>query len=634
MGDIMKVEKINLTLESLDIIRRLVIEYKENPAQVDTILTAVENVKDNKSLFMKGYAMNVELPMLVYNLIVLGIVRSTSLIIATCVKFISDPATNNMKKAFDKSAYKDSAGDMLYQQLVTFNEMCKNGTMTNILTAVMKKGPMPYHEDMNYDIPRFYQAIEPRVFTNPNTPDGEDINDIGAEYVPEPEDVNNPYSNPSDEDHISLRHSTDECPEVPCAPCDPGQAPCAPAPTTMEELPDDEEIFTGSETVPEPVAPNRDAVDDNPLNTPGVAPIIPECDNRTSPMEAPAESVAKTIDTDARFGKYKEDPITDKDDDDLRAGKEKYASNNVEAVKQKIITAANEGDEVAFISGIVQLNEMVELGMIDEITANDIKANAGQVIKTVKDKVGSVINKDNMNKAKEFVKNNANKAKTAIGNGMSKVGNAISKTGSNMQTNEAVTIEDYDDAELRAGKKKYASNNMEGVKQPGIDNVSEAGVFSSASNELSKLPVDDVIRGGKKFLKTGQGKAIAIAGGSLLALWAMKKGFTILIKVLIPTMRNMIYTYYYTRMKISDYFQIQAELIEMNADDLASTSDSHKTKQIVKKQRAWADRFRKWSNFFNIDKKRTETEVHKEIKNDESNKNRIASDDQDDSVLF
>ena len=87
-------------------------------------------------------------------------------------------------------------------------------------------------------------------------------------------------------------------------------------------------------------------------------------------------------------------------------------------------------------------------------------------------------------------------------------------------------------------------------------------------------------------------------------------------------------------MKISDYFQIQAEIIEANADEMESTTadDENKKKQIIEKQRKWADRFRKWSNAFDIDRKNAKKKAENDQKNED--KTKIGKNDEGDDILF
>ena len=148
-GDITKVEKFDMTEQSLDLIRKLTIEYKQNPKIVDVIITAIQNVKDNKSLFVKGYALNVEFPMLIYNLITLSIIRATSMIIATCVQYVSDPQTETMRQALDKVSYQKTQEDVMFKQLVSFNTICKDGSIVKMLNAAIKNNGK-LREDADY----------------------------------------------------------------------------------------------------------------------------------------------------------------------------------------------------------------------------------------------------------------------------------------------------------------------------------------------------------------------------------------------------------------------------------------------------------------------------------------------------
>lgn len=484
-GDITKVEKFNMTEESLDIIRKLVLEYKENTKQVDTIITSIENVKDNKSLFMKGYALNVELPMLLYNTLVLAIVRSTSLIIATCIKYIADPSTKSMKMAFDKAAYKDTEADVMFQQLVSFNELFKDGSLVKMIDSVIRNGSK---RGVNEDI----------ELSDLNTvPNGMD-----SEFVPRDD------SNTGDEEKENIISFTIpnniEAPAL-------AAYPQNQLPKSEEGLPNDEDVLAGNSdidpnssdtTIPaNPVNPNPSAIivvktDDNipapaPIMNPSVQPIIPE--NRDP------ES----------FNSNVESCIDDEESDELRKGKEKYDSEYKEAIKQKIIGKANE--------------------------------NAIQ---------------------KEYIKNKILEANLAT---------------------------------LAVDAVKNAWNKA--------DPVAKAGMAAS---------------------------------GILLAVSTVKLGFHLLINVVIPSLRNMIYTFYYAKMKISDYFQIQAELLEANALELENTSSDNEDakKKIIQKQRKWADRFRKWANMFNIDKTTSEKQSKEEMKKEDKEKSKIGKNDSGDDVLF
>lgn len=75
------------------------------------------------------------------------------------------------------------------------------------------------------------------------------------------------------------------------------------------------------------------------------------------------------------------------------------------------------------------------------------------------------------------------------------------------------------------------------------------------------------------------------------------------IKLLFNIIRGIVYYFFHSKQKISDFFAVQAELLEMNAYKLQynSSMDEKKRKKIYDKQMKIAAKFHKWSNKFNID---------------------------------
>ena len=64
-GDITKVQGFDKTEECLAIMKRLVAEYNQSTDVIDVVINAINNVRDRKALFMKGFTLNNELPMLI-----------------------------------------------------------------------------------------------------------------------------------------------------------------------------------------------------------------------------------------------------------------------------------------------------------------------------------------------------------------------------------------------------------------------------------------------------------------------------------------------------------------------------------------------------------------------------------------
>lgn len=146
-GDITKVDGFQGTEECINIIRRLVIEYKADPSIVDVVITAIDNIKDRKSIFIKGFSLNSELVMVLYNMMVLSIERSVSLMIATCIEYVKDPKSANPVAALNKVAYQRTMDDLLFRQLINFNNMCKDKTFDKVIDAALKN---LVHEDATF----------------------------------------------------------------------------------------------------------------------------------------------------------------------------------------------------------------------------------------------------------------------------------------------------------------------------------------------------------------------------------------------------------------------------------------------------------------------------------------------------
>ena len=139
-GDITKIDGYNNTVECINILRKLVVEYKEDPSIIDIELTAIENMKSLRPLFMKAFANNSSFAMGFYNIVVASIQHSVSFLISVIVQFVKDPDTKNMVKALDKAAYKDAESNLLIENLAQVNKSFANGQLEKILRDSISGG--------------------------------------------------------------------------------------------------------------------------------------------------------------------------------------------------------------------------------------------------------------------------------------------------------------------------------------------------------------------------------------------------------------------------------------------------------------------------------------------------------------
>ena len=139
-GDITQIENYDKLLECISVIKSIIVEYRQNTVQVDTIQLAIENVQKRKDLFAKGFMHNLDLPIMLYNTIVLSIVSSVSLIIATSIEFVKEAGTGAYDIKFDKVSYVKSKDNVLFQNLAKFNRACATGEVDRCIDHVIKNG--------------------------------------------------------------------------------------------------------------------------------------------------------------------------------------------------------------------------------------------------------------------------------------------------------------------------------------------------------------------------------------------------------------------------------------------------------------------------------------------------------------
>lgn len=139
-GDITTLANYEKLLECINIIKSILIEYHQDTKHPDTILTAIANIRDRRDTFTKAFAMKMDLPILLYNTIVLSIVSSTSLIISTSMEFIRDAGDQDYNIKFDKVAYAKSSQSLLFSNLEKFNKSCSSGELDKTLDHVFSSG--------------------------------------------------------------------------------------------------------------------------------------------------------------------------------------------------------------------------------------------------------------------------------------------------------------------------------------------------------------------------------------------------------------------------------------------------------------------------------------------------------------
>lgn len=138
-GDITKIEKYDSLVECVEIIHKLVTEYREDTYPVDVVNSAIANIKSRDTMFKKAFVINAPVAVMTYNTMVLAIVESVSFLIATCVEYIKIPQAETFRMALDTVAYNNTKQNLLFESLASFNEGCKTGEFDSAMKVCMNQ---------------------------------------------------------------------------------------------------------------------------------------------------------------------------------------------------------------------------------------------------------------------------------------------------------------------------------------------------------------------------------------------------------------------------------------------------------------------------------------------------------------
>jgi hypothetical protein len=140
-GDITKLSNYSQMLETADLIKQLVEEFKQKTENnIDQVIKGISNIASRKDLFMKAYMVNQEMPMVIYNTMTLTVVKSLSYMISCCIDFIKTPDTEAFDIVVDRNAVAKSEHHLLFDNLRKFNESCARGDFDKGMDYVMKLG--------------------------------------------------------------------------------------------------------------------------------------------------------------------------------------------------------------------------------------------------------------------------------------------------------------------------------------------------------------------------------------------------------------------------------------------------------------------------------------------------------------
>ena len=136
-GDITKIGNFQELRECITIINDILVHYKQDTSQVETVDKAIENLKNSKDIWEKAFTCGSEFAITFYNTIALSIVSAVSLLISSSIDFIKEPGNQSFSISFDKTGYNKTKDKLLFQNLERFNKSYAKGEIKKVFKAVV-----------------------------------------------------------------------------------------------------------------------------------------------------------------------------------------------------------------------------------------------------------------------------------------------------------------------------------------------------------------------------------------------------------------------------------------------------------------------------------------------------------------
>lgn len=136
-GIITKIDNYNGLIDCINSIHDLVKSYNQPTKSVDELTTAINNIKNRERVFTKAFTLNIEFPIMLYNMTVTAIVSATSLLMSSSVEFIKN-GHDSFTTSLDKVGYVKSKDHLMIEYVSQFNRNCANGTIDKLINSCIK----------------------------------------------------------------------------------------------------------------------------------------------------------------------------------------------------------------------------------------------------------------------------------------------------------------------------------------------------------------------------------------------------------------------------------------------------------------------------------------------------------------
>lgn len=144
-GVVTRIDNYANVLDCINSVHELVYSYKEKTDIPDALSTALANLQQRERVFTKAFALNIEFPIMIYNMTVLAVVSSVSLLLSSTVEYVKN-GHDSFSVSFDKTGYTKSRDHVMYQYVTQFNRNCDNGTLDKLMNDCIKNNLTPVEE--------------------------------------------------------------------------------------------------------------------------------------------------------------------------------------------------------------------------------------------------------------------------------------------------------------------------------------------------------------------------------------------------------------------------------------------------------------------------------------------------------
>ena len=168
-GVITKIDNYNGLVDCINSIHDLVKSYNQPTKSVDELTTAINNIKNRERVFTKAFTLNIEFPIMLYNMTVTAVVSATSLLMSSSVEFIKN-GHDSFTTALDKVGYVKSKDHLMIEYVSQFNRNCANGTIDKLVNSCIKNNITNTNESTIVDA-QGVKSVNEGIFWKDN-PDG------------------------------------------------------------------------------------------------------------------------------------------------------------------------------------------------------------------------------------------------------------------------------------------------------------------------------------------------------------------------------------------------------------------------------------------------------------------------------